>query len=206
MQLSLLGHEEPRFDAAFSRLRRTELSRGAWLDQAPGWVSGHATLFETLARDTGWRSSEERMYDRIVAVPRLFAMLPLDGPGHPILEAMRVALSRRYGQEFTRVSMALYRDGRDSVAWHGDRVARTLPEALVATLSLGSARRFLVRPHGGGRSIGFSLGFGDLLVMGGTCQRTFQHCVPKVTQAGTRIAVMFRPAWADPDEMERSTA
>ena len=110
---------------------------------------------------------------------------------------MRSALSERYREEFTRVSAAYYRDGRDSVAWHGDTIARKLPNALVATLSLGGPRRFLLRPSGGGRSIALSLGLGDLLVMGGSSQRTWQHAVPKVKSAEPRISVMFRPVWND---------
>jgi alkylated DNA repair dioxygenase AlkB len=194
-QLSLLGHEPPDFDRAFRGVRRIELGRGAWLDYAQDFVSGHAVLFEQLASTTAWREGEEQMYDKIVRVPRLYAALPDDGPGHPLLEAMRQALSQRYGEELTRVSMGLYRDGRDSVAWHGDRVARRMQRALVATVSVGGPRRFLLRPYGGGSSTALTLGLGDLLVMGGTCQRTFQHCVPKVARAEPRIAIMFRPLW-----------
>ncbi len=139
------------------------------------------------------------MYDRTVVTPRLIAVLPDDGPGHPLLEAMQRSLSQRYRQRFERVSLALYRDGRDSVAFHGDRVARTLPNALVATVSLGAPRRFLMRPHGGGSSNAWNLGWGDLFVMGGDCQRTWQHAVPKVAHADPRISVMFRPRW-DGDE------
>ena len=195
-QLSLLGHEPAAFDAAFTHAQRTALTHGAWIEHVPGWVSGHATLFDELESNTRWRSGEQRMYDHVVATPRLFAVLPDDGPEHPMLEAMRASLSRRYGQALTRVSLALYRDGRDSVAWHGDRVARRMQQALVATVSLGDPRRFLLRPYGGGESLGFELGHGDLFVMGGSCQRTWQHAIPKVKRAAPRIAVMFRPDWA----------
>ena len=109
------------------------------------------------------------MYDRLVDVPRLVAGLSEDGAIHPLLLAIRDILSRHYGVGFTRVSAAYYRSGEDSVAWHGDYVARSLPEAIVATVSLGEPRRFLLRPKGGGgRSIPFALGRGDLFVMGGT--------------------------------------
>lgn len=192
-QASLFGNEEPRCDESFGALLRVELAEGAWLDIAPGWLSGHARLFDALLHETKWRSEERKMYDRMVGVPRLYATLPEDGPGHPVLETVRAALERRYRTSFERVSLALYRDGRDSVAWHGDRVARRMPDALVATVSVGSPRRFLLRPSGGGRSIGYSLGWGDLTVMGGTCQRTYQHSVPKVSRAEPRIAIMFRP-------------
>jgi alkylated DNA repair dioxygenase AlkB len=198
-QLSLLGHDEPAFDATFAAMRRIELAAGAWIDYAQGWLQGDAAVFDHLAQTTRWRTSEERMYDKIVQVPRLYAALPADGPGHPLLESMRAVLSQHYGQEFCRVSMALYRDGKDSVAWHGDRVARRMPDALVATVSAGGHRRFLLRPYGGGRSIAFNLGSGDLIVMGGSCQRTWQHCIPKTARAEPRIAIMFRPRWEQDD-------
>ena len=139
------------------------------------------------------------MYDRLVDTPRLFAMLPDDGPGHPVLDDVRRALDRRYRARFDRVSLALYRDGHDSVAWHGDRVARRMRDALVATVSVGAPRRFVIRPNGGGAKVfDLSLGWGDLLVMGGSCQRTYQHSVPKVASAEPRMAIMFRPVWDEP--------
>jgi len=196
-QTSLFGNEEPCCDESFSSVRRIDLGQGAWLEIASGWLRGHARLFDALRRETTWRSEERKMYDRVVDVPRLYAMLPDDGPEHPAIEAMRRTLERRYETAFDRVSLALYRDGADSVAWHGDRVARRMPNALVATVSVGAPRRFLLRPYGGGRSIGHTLGWGDLNVMGGSCQRTFQHCVPKVARAEPRIAIMFRPTWEE---------
>jgi alkylated DNA repair dioxygenase AlkB len=94
--------------------------------------------------------------------------------------------------EFTQIGANLYRDGADSVAWHGDRVARELPEAVVALVSLGAVRPFRLRPTGGGPSIGLLPGPGDLLVMGGSCQRTWQHSVPKTRASAPRISVQFR--------------
>jgi alkylated DNA repair dioxygenase AlkB len=194
MQGWLLGREEPRCDPELTALERTQLTDGAWIDLARGWVVGHATLFDELRARAPWREESRKMYDRRVDVPRLVAVLE-EGARPPVVEAMRLALERRYATTFPRVSVALYRDGRDSVAWHGDYVARNLPEALVATVSLGAPRTFLVRPTGGGPSRGWKLGCGDLVVMGGTCQRTHQHAVPKVAQAEPRIALMFRPIW-----------
>ncbi len=196
-QLALFGHEEPRFDADFPDMRRIELGAGAWLDYVPSCVAGHQELFDVLERETRFRQERREMYDKTVDVPRLYALLPDDGPGHPLLEGLRAALSARYGEAFTRLSLALYRDGRDSVAWHGDYVARNMENAIVATVSLGAPRRFALRPKGRGRSLAFSLGTGDLLVMGGTCQRTFDHSVPKLARAAPRMAVMFRPDWGD---------
>jgi alkylated DNA repair dioxygenase AlkB len=198
-QVSLLGRGAPAVDpAGLAGLRRTPLDDGAWIEHLPGWVTGHQELLDELARTTRWRSERRQMYDRMVDVPRLVASLPDDGPGHPLVERLRGLLSVHYGVAFPHVSLGYYRDGADSVAWHGDYVARRLPEALVATVSLGEPRRFLLRKVGGGRSRALMLGWGDLLVMGGSCQRTWQHAIPKVAQAGPRLAVMFRPTWYEP--------
>lgn len=199
-QRSLLGRGAPSIDESLSRMERIALDvpGEAWLDLAPGWVTGHEALMEELARSTRWREGERPMYDRVVRVPRRFATLPDDGPGHPLLERMRAALNARYHTHFEHVTMALYRDGNDSVAWHGDYVAREMMDALVATVSLGTPRRFLLRPTGGGASRAYRLGWGDLMVMGGSCQRTWQHAIPKVAHADPRLVIMFRPPWYAP--------
>ena len=200
-QLELFGRGEPHFDASFAGLDRIELDGDAWLEFVPGWLRGHQALFDTLRAHTHFRSESRVMYERTVEVPRLVAVLGLgeDGPRPPIVDAMQAVLSRRYGEAFSRVSLGYYRDGRDSVAFHGDRIARTLPSALVATVSVGAPRRFLLRPVVGGSSRSFSLGRGDLLVMGGSCQRTWQHAIPKSRTVGEapRIAIMFRPHWSE---------
>jgi alkylated DNA repair dioxygenase AlkB len=195
-QLDLFATGAPAFDADFRALRRTELSHGAWIDHVPGWVSGHDALFDELERGLNWRRETMQMYDKTVEVPRLLAKVPLGGAGQPIVDDMRQAISKRYGEEFVYMTAALYRDGNDSVAFHGDTTARNMIEALVATVSLGSPRRFLMKPAEGGPSISFALGRGDLVMMGGTCQRTWRHGIPKVAHAGPRIALMFRPKWA----------
>jgi alkylated DNA repair dioxygenase AlkB len=195
-QRSLFGGAGVAVDGQFTGLRRLELDRSAWVDYAPGWLAGHDAVLDHLVRTTTWHHGRREMYDRMVDVPRLVASLPDDGPGHPAIEEMRRALAARYAVELPHLSLGYYRDGRDSVAWHGDTVAREMDAALVATVSLGEPRRFLLRPTGGGVSVGFALGWGDLLVMGGSAQRTWQHAVPKVAHADPRLAVMFRPSWA----------
>jgi len=189
----------PRFDPAFARAERIELTEGAWVEHVPGWLSGDEALFAHLERVTPWRHEERRMYDRIVATPRLLGgVVGRDGPGHFLLEPMRRALSERYGEEFLRISLALYRDGSDSVALHGDQVARDMLEPThVATVSLGGTRRLLMKPAARGRSVEFTLRGGDLYVMGGTAQRTWRHGIPKVAEAEPRIVIMFRPRWGE---------
>ncbi len=193
-QLDLFAAPTIAIDAGFSAIQRRELAQGAWVEHHPGWVSGHDALFEQLEGSLAWRSEQRRMYERVVVTPRLLASVPRDG----IVERMRIALSARYDEAFVRTTAALYRDGNDSVAFHGDTTARDMLQAIVATVSLGQPRRFMLRPTEGGSSIAFQLGLGELLVMGGTCQRTWRHAIPKVVHArGPRIAVMFRPAWSE---------
>ena len=189
-QPSLLGGVPPDFDASFAGAARRALGSGAWLEEVPGWARGSDALFEALLEGAPWASHERRMYERMVVEPRLTTRQWDDPP--PPLPAMAAALSERFDADLSVISANLYRDGRDSVAWHGDRVARTRPETVVAILSLGSPRRFLLRPKGGGRSLQLDPAPGDLLVLGGTCQRTWEHSVPKRAKAGPRISVMFR--------------
>ncbi|HVY41354.1 MAG TPA: alpha-ketoglutarate-dependent dioxygenase AlkB [Polyangia bacterium] len=199
-QPSLLGGGDPAVDGgALARVRRVALDEDAWVEHLPGWVSGHEALLDHLVRTTAWRTERRLMYDRMVDVPRLVAALPADGPGHPVLEEIRRLLNARYDTTFMNLSLGYYRDGNDSVAWHGDTTARELPQAIVATISLGTPRKFLLRPRSrGSRALAFMLGWGDLIVMGGSCQRTWEHSVPKVAHAWPRMAVMYRPEWKKP--------
>ncbi|MGW7404708.1 alpha-ketoglutarate-dependent dioxygenase AlkB [Streptomyces sp. NPDC054833] len=180
--------------------RRTRLGSGAWIDVLPGWLSGGDALFEQLAADVPWRAERRTMYDNVVDVPRLLAFYGADDPlPHPVLAEAREALCRHYadelGEPFTTAGLCYYRDGRDSVAWHGDRIGRGAREdTMVAILSVGAPRDLLLRPVGGGDTLRRPLGHGDLIVMGGSCQRTWEHCVPKTARAtGPRISVQYRP-------------
>jgi alkylated DNA repair dioxygenase AlkB len=190
VQASLFGFAPVSFDDEFSELRRIRLDDQAWLDYCPMWLSGDENLFNTLVDNAEWSQPVVRMYDREVLTPRLVARIDLDV--HPIVPEIIAGLSERYEIALDQVSAGWYRDGNDSVAYHGDRIARERPRSIVATVSLGAARRFLIRPKEGGRAESFSLGHGDLVVMGGSSQRTWEHAVPKVSAADPRIALMFR--------------
>ena len=182
-------------------ISRTHLGFGAWLDVLPGWLHGSDALFEQLAAEVPWRAERRKMYDNVVDVPRLLAFYGEDDRlPHPVLTEAREALSTHYGEElgepFTTAGLCHYRDGRDSVAWHGDRTGRGAREdTMVAILSIGAPRDLLLRPVGGGRdTVRRPLGHGDLVVMGGSCQRTWEHAIPKSTRAtGPRISIQFRP-------------
>ena len=196
-QASLFGSATPAPDACFASLRRTALSGGAWVDHAPAWLAGSDDLLTELTANAPWRQKQRPMYERIVDEPRLTAWWR-DGDEArwlpPVVLEVGRMLSGHYGVHFDSVGCNLYRDGADSVAWHGDTVRKVQATPVVAIVSLGEPRRFLLRPRGGGPSLRFDLGGGDLLVMGGTCQHTWEHCVPKVRAAGARLSVTFRHA------------
>ena len=180
--------------------RRTVLGDGAWLDVQRGWVTGADALFERLRVGAAWRAERRQMYDRVVDVPRLVAFYERDAAlPDPCLARLKSALDAHYspelGEPFATAGLCLYRDGRDSVAWHGDRIGRSAThDTMVAIIVLGAPRAFLLRPRGGGATVRHDLGHGDLVVMGGSCQRTWEHAVPKSSRAaGARISVQFRP-------------
>ncbi len=186
---------EPSFDPGFRGLTRAWLDPRSWLDLVPGWVSGSDALFCAVLESRDWGQRTRRMYDHRVREPRLTAPWNLRS-GDPLrpkfLDDVRLALSARYGVLFDSAGFNLYRDGQDSVAWHGDRIRKEIEEPMVALLSLGEPRKFLLRPKGGGKSQALHLGRGDLLVTGGKTQRAWEHCVPKVARAGPRISIAYR--------------
>jgi alkylated DNA repair dioxygenase AlkB len=190
---------------ALDRLERTTLSDGAWIDVLPGWFAGADELFARLLREIPWRAESREMYDRVVDVPRLVHTYGIgaDLPD-PALSEARDTLTAHYadelGEPFVTAGCCYYRDGNDSVAWHGDtgvmgRGGRgRTNDTMVAIVSFGSPRKLLLRPRGGGTAITRALGHGDLLVMGGSCQRTWEHAVPKTSRpVGPRISVQLRP-------------
>jgi alkylated DNA repair dioxygenase AlkB len=198
LQPSLFGAGEPAIDPSLAGIERTELAHGAWIERLPGWVRGEQTVFDTIVGTTEWHANRRPMYDRVVDVPRLTASLPGDGDGHPVLDDIAAVLTDRHGEPFDRIGLAWYRDGRDSVAPHGDQVARTMHISTMAIVSCGAGRRFHLSPTVAGTapSLSFDLGHGDLLVMGGTIQRTWRHGVPKTSRpVGPRLSIMFRPPW-----------
>jgi alkylated DNA repair dioxygenase AlkB len=183
-----------------SSVRRTELDHGAWIDVRPGWIAGADTLFDRLIDAVPWRAERRRMYDRVVDVPRLLAFYD-EGQAlpDPALDEAEQALDAHYAEElgepFRTAGLCLYRDGRDSVAWHGDTIGRGRAEdTMVAIVSIGTPRPLLLRPREGGPALRHDLGHGDLIVMGGSCQRTWEHAIPKTARVtGPRISIQFRP-------------
>ena len=197
--LDLCGEEGP--GPLGSSVQRTGLERGAWIDVRPGWIAGADALFGRLFDTVPWRAEKRHMYDRVVEVPRLLSFYAEGEPlPDPALDEIKRQLDEHYGPElgepFRTAGLCLYRDGQDSVAWHGDTIGRgSTQDTMVAIVSLGAPRSLTLRPRGGGgRALRNDLGHGDLLVMGGSCQRTWEHAIPKTTRAtGPRISVQFRP-------------
>lgn len=192
LQGSLFAAGRPNVDPHVP-FERIALDERSWIDVARNFLHGADDLYDELARTVEWRQGRRWMYDRMVDDPRLSRWFARDeSPPHPALQEIRQALERHYGVEFGSVGLNYYRDGRDSVAFHRDRELRELDDTLVAIVTLGARRPFLVRPRGGGRSVDVAPASGDLLVMGGRCQADFEHGVPKVAHAGPRISASYR--------------
>jgi alkylated DNA repair dioxygenase AlkB len=169
------------------------LGSGAWVEVAPGWLRGADALFERLAAEVPWRQGRRWMYERVVDDPRLSCWYHADETlPHPALDAMREAMEERCGVPFGSVGLNYYRDGRDSVAYHRDRELKFLDSTVIAIVTLGGQRPFHLRRLGGGATHHLQPSSGDLLIMGGRCQRTWEHGIPKVAGADPRISVSMR--------------
>jgi len=196
-QASLFGTLAPSYDAEFTALCRLPLDPTTWIDLAPGWLVGSDQIFDELVAALPFRQrTNVRMYDRIVDEPRLSAWWRVEGGTPeplPILHDIRLLLAERYGEPFDSIGFNLYRDGRDSVAWHGDRHRHVVTNPVIAIVSVGAPRPLRLRPRGGGSSVSWELGNGDLFVMGGACQHDWEHTVPKIrVTSGPRLSITFR--------------
>jgi alkylated DNA repair dioxygenase AlkB len=199
-QQCLFALDEPRVAADFSGLTRKRLDDTSWVDYVPQWLAGADLVFAELVAKLQWHQREVTMYDKRLREPRLTSWWSslADRPEPlPVLGSARSLLSRQYGRPFDSIGFNLYRDGRDSVAWHSDRERYYQEDPVVAIVSTGAPRSFLIRPLGGGPSQRWQLGLGDLFVMGGSCQHQWEHCVPKSTASGPRLSIMFRHNLAD---------
>ena len=146
MQESLLDLCDSPALGLSGSVQRVPLTRGAWVDLRPGWLAGAGAVFDRLLDAVPWRAEQRKMYDRVVDVPRLLCFYSEDAVlPDPVLDTARDALSRHYaaelGEPFRTAGLCLYRDGRDSVAWHGDTIrARSTQDTVVAIVSLGTPR------------------------------------------------------------------
>jgi alkylated DNA repair dioxygenase AlkB len=188
------GVEDGAERLSFAELRRDVLDDRSWLDVAPSWVPDHDVLFERLLDIAPWQQRSRQMWDNQVLEPRLVAAWRTGEPLPPEVAELVAPLSERYGVRFDSCLVNLYRDGSDAVAWHADTVRKTMRDPLVATVSLGARRSFLVRPAAGGPvTRRYAPGEGDLIVMGGAMQHDWHHTVPREKSAsGARMSITLR--------------
>jgi alkylated DNA repair dioxygenase AlkB len=185
-----------------AEVQRIELDEQSWVDLARGWLQGAGALFEMLTAQVPWSQGRVFRYERYLDDPRLGAWYPAGAPPHAVLDEARDWLQRRYRVRFDGCALAWYRDGRDGVAFHRDREMRWLDETIIAVLTLGARRPFLLRPRaersgqhapGGGATHDLAPGAGDLIVMGGRCQAAWEHSVPRVPGlVAGRVSVQWR--------------
>lgn len=182
-------------------VERVQLDERSWIDVVRGLVPDADALHDELRDTVAWQQGTVFRYEREIPEPRLNGW-QAGGQRHPALVEVQQWITRRYRVMFDGYALALYRDERDSVAWHRDREMKWLEETLIGVLTLGQQRPFLVKPNTGARndlvddtlgSIDLSPASGDLLLMGGRCQIDWLHAVPKVRErVRTRISVQYR--------------
>jgi alkylated DNA repair dioxygenase AlkB len=192
IQPTLLDSLEPAIDESVP-FERVRLDTTSWIDMARGWMHGADRVLTELVAAVDWRQGRRWMYEREVDDPRLSRWYrPEDEPPHPVLLEAKLRLEHRYGVHLGGLGLNYYRDGRDSVAPHRDRELRDVDHAIVAIVTLGTTRPFLIRHRGGGPSRDLAPGSGDLIVMGGRCQADWEHAVPKTARRGPRISATYR--------------
>ena len=202
LQGDLFAQGQPAVSTS-AAVEHLELDGRSWIEVSVRWLLGGDELLEQLAAELRWTRAERPMYGQTVEEPRLGAHLRPRSAGVPaVIDDMAAALGDRYRCRFNSVRVNYYRGGQDSVAWHSDRIGIDPANAVVAIVSLGGPRRFLLRGRAGrqvnpahtgrGRSRSFTLASGDLLVMGGSCQQDWEHSIPKVASAPPRMSVTFR--------------
>ncbi|HEY2594066.1 MAG TPA: alpha-ketoglutarate-dependent dioxygenase AlkB [Chloroflexota bacterium] len=194
-QSGLFDELAPDANFDFSRARRIDLDATSWIEHVPGWLRNSGDLFEELMTTVDFEQRDRWMYTQRMVEPRLTAEYPEVGNApQAMLQQIASALSEHYSATYRSLWINLYRDQRDSTAWHGDVIGKVQEQSTVPVLTLGATRRFLIRPADGGPSRVFRPVSGDLIVMGGRCQRDWRHCVPKQTEpAGPRISINFAP-------------
>ena len=181
---------------------RSWLDDRSWVDLWPGWMGGADPLYAVLREQVAFRESRIYRYDHWVVEPRLVASLEPAAAPHPALLDAQRTIQHHYGVRFGMAAVGLYRDGRDSVAFHRDRDLQWLDDTAIALLVLGERRPFHLRPRANrydheapdrGATVRLAPGHGDLLVMGGGCQAGWEHSVPKVpSPIGGRMSVQWR--------------
>ena len=186
-------------------VERVQLDDTSWVDVTRGWLVGAEELFAQLLEGVGWQTSRLFRYDHWVEENRLGAFWRRGRPlPHPALAGIHKAIERTYKVTFNGFGMMQYRNGRDGQAFHRDTDMRWLDDTIIAVLSLGATRPWLLRPRANrydhtesrGATHDLQPGPGDLLVMGGRCQADWEHSVAYMTRehVGVRISLQWRHA------------
>ena len=207
--LSLFGFGQPEV-AARPAFVRQQLDPCCWVDSVHGFLTGADTLFDRLVAELPWQQGRRLMYGTWHDEPRLTSRLDLDESlVPPVVDDAVAVLADHYGRRFRGLFCNYYRGPDDGVAWHADRIGRQAVDPLVAIISLGGPRRFVMRPMktGGDDDAGswpdphraptrWLMHSGDLLVMGGATQHHWEHSVPKVKRAPARISLTTRAGFS----------
>jgi alkylated DNA repair dioxygenase AlkB len=182
-------------------MERIELDERSWVEVHRAWLADADAQYDELAALPVWRESRVFRYDHWVDEPRLSTFFPRGSGPAPLLEAQR-RIQQQYGVAFDGFALNWYRDGRDSQAFHRDRDMKWLEETVIAIVTLGATRPWLLRPRAArydheaahrGAVHDLAPGSGDLLVLGGASQVGWEHSVPKVhAPIGGRMSVQWR--------------
>jgi len=181
-------------------VERTILDESSWVDVARGWLAGADELTQALLEGVSWQTSRLFRYDHWVEERRLGAFWRPGAPlPHPTLASVQRSLQRRYRVQFSGFTLMQYRDGHDGQAFHRDTDMRWLDDTVIAVLSLGAQRPWLLRRRNerydaDGTFVDLAPGSGDLIVMGGACQVGWEHSVAYQPQStvGARISIQWR--------------
>jgi alkylated DNA repair dioxygenase AlkB len=186
-----------------AEVERVQLDEGAWVDVYRGWLDGADEMFDHLREKVAWQTSRLFRYDHWVEENRLGAMWRRGAPlPHADLAQVHKTLQRNYDVQFNSFGLMHYRNGRDGQAFHRDTDMRWLDDTVIAILTLGAARPWLMRPranrydHSEDRGTTHDLrpGNGDLIVMGGRCQADWEHSVAYLggRPVGSRVSLQWR--------------
>jgi alkylated DNA repair dioxygenase AlkB len=182
---------------------------GAELCLVRGWLQPDAAdaLLDGLLEQVEWEVHRIRMFGRVVDSPRLSSWIGDDGasyrysgtsfapqPWTEPLQELRVRLTDELATPFNSVLANRYRSGSDCMGWHSDDERELGPTPVIASVSLGATRRFVLKHrHEPSIKAEIELEHGSLLVMRGDTQRLYRHCLPRTARAvGERINLTFR--------------
>jgi alkylated DNA repair dioxygenase AlkB len=170
-------------------VQRIELPPTSWVEFVPGFVRDAHLVVDELEATLPWQQTEVLRYDKYVPERRLGTGVRDDAL--PLLRQSSLHLRSRFRVPFTGVAAILYRDGQDFQGLHSDREMRWLDDTVIAIVVIGARRPFVLRPRlergvpvdrvpagSDPRDVVLTPGEGDMLVMGGACQREWLHGVP----------------------------